>query len=409
MGPGYNSWSLFPNSNLDWHRGIIILAHLMRSTMAREKDNQNISLFFSLVSSLIVFMFLSQVFSSYIIKPLTYDGTLVRSGRYSFSFEAWDTISEVEETTIVAMGSSLTQYGINGSCITVGNDDRDSKTFNLGIPGSYPYLDMMQTERAVNSNPDLILLEINPISLSKVSGIPNENIQLRFTLGSLHLKPSDYGKWLDIVRQSDRDYIDGLFQNRYNSESMYFDDSLEELLNRYRTQNSEGEWWEIDRHWYLSTPHPESEEWDEYLLEPTLLNGYLSKLSIEELQKYENETIPTLMMRDRYKPNLISNLNYDALDHMVSRFTNSGISVVLVSYPIHPIAMQSLEPGQLDDHNSSISRLLSYDKTSSLNFLWNHNLNQDDFYDYEHIGEAGRQKMCTMISQELSELIHLSH
>lgn len=373
--------------------------------MTEDKEGQGIRLFLSLISSLVVFMFLSQVFSSYIIKPLTYDGTLVRSGRYSFSFEAWNTISEVEQTSIVAVGSSLTQYGINGSCISFGETKTGTKTFNLGIPGSYPYLDMMQTERAVNSNPDLILLELNPISLSNVSGIPNENIQLRFTLGSLHLTPSDYGKWLEIVRPSDRNYIDGIFQNRYKSESMYFDDSLEELLNRYRTQTSGGEWWINDRHWYLSTPHPESEEWDEYLVEPTLLDGYISKLSTEELQKYENETIPTLMTRDRYKPNLVSNLNYDALDHMVSRFTSNGISVVLVSYPIHPIAMESLEPGQLDDHNSSINRLISYDKTSSLNLMWNHSLNQDDFYDYEHIGESGRQKMCTMISQKLTDLI----
>lgn len=369
------------------------------------EDNRQSQLIFSIVSSFVVLMFLSQVFSSYIIKPLTYDGTLVRSGRYSFSFEAWDTISEIEETTIVAIGSSLTQYGINGNCISVGNSDDASRTFNLGIPGSYPYLDMMQTERAVNSRPDLIMLELNPISLSKVSGIPDENIQLRFTLGSLHLKTSDYGKWMEIVRPSDRNYIDGILDNRYNSESMYFDDSVEELLNRYLAHRGEGEWWGIDRHWYLSTPHPESEDWESYLVEPTLLEGYLTKLSTEELQEYENKTIPKLMQRDRYKPDLMSNINYNALEHMVSRFTDNGISVVLVSYPIHPIAMQSLEPGQFDDHNTSINRLLSYEGASSLNFMWNHNLNQSDFYDYEHIGKTGRQKMCTMLSKELADLI----
>ena len=373
--------------------------------MSLDEDDPNVRLLFSLISSLVVLMFLSQVFSSYIIKPLTYDGTLVRSGRYSFSFEAWDTISEMEETRIVAIGSSLTQFGINGNCISVGNSDGASKTINLGIPGSYPYLDMMQTERAVNSRPDLILLELSPISLSKVSGISDENIQLRFTLGSLHLKTSDYGKWMEIVRPSDRNYIDGVLQNRYNSESMYFDDSVEELLNRYRTQKGAGEWWGIDRHWYLSTPHPESEDWGSYLVEPPLLEGYLTKLSTEELQEYENKTIPKLMQRDRYKPNLSSNINYDALEHMVSRFTDNGISVVLVSYPIHPIAMESLEPGQLDDHNTSINRLLSYDGASSLNFMWNHNLNQNDFYDYEHVGKTGREKMCTMLSKELADSI----
>ncbi len=60
---------------------------------------------------------ISQTFSSYIIKPLTYDGTLVRSGRYSFSFPAWDTIENHDQESIVAIGSSLTQYAINGNCI----------------------------------------------------------------------------------------------------------------------------------------------------------------------------------------------------------------------------------------------------------------------------------------------------
>ena len=43
----------------------------------------------STIVAVVVVLFLSHSFSTYLIKPMTYDGTLVRSGRYSFVFEAW--------------------------------------------------------------------------------------------------------------------------------------------------------------------------------------------------------------------------------------------------------------------------------------------------------------------------------
>ncbi len=110
---------------------------------------------------------------------------------------------------------------------------------------------MIQTNRAINSNPELILIEVNPISLSPVSGISEENLILRLSLGSLHLRYDDYGDWYNILRDGDKQYIDGFLQNRFHSESMYFDDSLEEFMNRYIESGGENEWWKIDRHWYL--------------------------------------------------------------------------------------------------------------------------------------------------------------
>lgn len=364
------------------------------------------STFFELLSSMLVMLtailFLSQSFSSYIIKPLTYDGTLVRSGRYSFMFPAWDTIEEQDGKAVVAIGSSLTQYAINGSCISAQTQPEDVAAYNLGVPGSYPYLDMIQTNRAINSDPELVMIEVNPISLSPVSGIPNQNVILRLTLASLHLKHSDYGEWHEILRKEDKQYIDEILQNRFNSESIYFDDSLEELFNRYNERNGEGEWWQINRHWYLSTPDPSSQEWENYLSEPTWLTKYLSKLSPEELDKYENVTIPNLMKRDRYNPVLDSNLNYESLDYMVSSFSNHGIPVMLISYPLHPVAMKALAPNQFDTHNSSIETLLEYNDVTSLNLIWEGNWTKNDFYDYEHLDDLGRKKVCSVISNQLN-------
>ena len=367
-----------------------------------EESDTRLNLFSSIIIMLITTLFISQTFSSYIIKPLTYDGTLVRSGRYSFMFPAWDTIEEQEGEAVVAIGSSLTQYAINGSCISAQTQSKDVVAYNLGVPGSYPYLDMIQTNRAINSNPEMVVIEVNPISLSPVSGIPSQNVILRLTLGSLHLKHSDYGEWYEILRKEDKQHIDGILQNRFNSESIYFDDSLEEIFNRYNDTNGEGEWWKINRHWYLSTPNPSSLEWENYLSEPTWLNRYLSGLSPEELDEYENVTIPSLMKRDRYNPVLDSNLNFEALDYMVSSFSNHGIPVMLISYPLHPAAMKSLAPNQFDQHNSSIETLLEYNDVTSLNLIWEGNWTRNDFYDYEHLDHFGRQKVCSIISEQLN-------
>ena len=348
-------------------------------------------------------LMLASGFSNVLIKPLTYDGTLVRSGRYSFSFEAWDSISQYDEATIVAVGSSLTQYGFNGSCVGNQNPNNNEIAFNLGVPGSYPYLDMIQTERAINSDPDLIIIELNPINLAKVSGIPENNVELRFTLGSLHLKASDYGGWQEILTEEHAKYIDGILDNRYNSESLYFDDSLEEMITRYIDNRDSQEWWNKERHWYLSTPHPNDQEWEGYLSDPTLLSNYLSKLSDEERSTYENETIPSLMQRNRYKPELENNLNFDALEYMVSRFSENEIPTLLLSYPIHPLAMDALEANQLDQHNTSIERLQSYNDVSAVNLMWENNFTGSDFYDYEHLNWTGRQKMCSFISNEIHQ------
>lgn len=363
----------------------------------------------STIVAVVVVLFLSHSFSTYLIKPMTYDGTLVRSGRYSFVFEAWDTIGEEnEDVAVVAIGSSLTQYGFNGSCIEVNSDHGDSRAYNLGIPGSYPYLDMTHTERGVNSNPEIIILELNPISLSKVSAISEENIRLRLTLASLFLKISDYGGWNDILHSEDQDFIDGIILNRYNSESEYFADSVEELIIRFKQNRGEDEWWHKDGHWYLGVPQPNSDEWESYLSQPSLLSRYLSKLTPEELEEYENITIPNLMKRERYKPTITNNTNLQSLDYTVSRYSEEGIPIILITYPIHPLAVDSLSPGQLDEYNLSVEKMLTYQEVSHLDLLWGNQLQPQDFYDYEHLDFTGREKLCPIVSEEVNRVLNLS-
>lgn len=358
------------------------------------------SIFIVIITTLI----LSTSLSNFIIRPLTFDGTLSKSGRYGFVFPAWDTISEDDAYSVIGIGSSLTQYGINGSCMTFDQKNEDAVAYNLGVPGSAPYLDMIQTERAINSNPGMIILEVNPISLTPVSSLSEENIHVRLTISSLFLRYDDYGGWESILEESDLELVDGVFFDRYNSESRYFASALEEMINRYQENGDQDEWWTTHGHWYSSTPYPDSERWNDYLIEPTWLKSYLSKLNPEELMEYENKTIPNMMKRERYNPGLDSNLNHEALEYMVSSFSSNGIPVLLVSYPIHPIAVENLSPNQLDNHNSTIEKLLEYGGVDALNLIWGDQWGYEDFYDYEHLNHTGRLKMCSIISNKVNNL-----
>lgn len=371
--------------------------------MHAETQHNAITLTGSIIVMLFSCLMLSNSFSVYVIQPLVFDGTISKSGRYGFVFEAWDTIEQDNSISVVAIGSSLTQFAINGSCMSYSNHHENSKTYNLGVPGSAPYLDMIQVERAINSNPEVILIELNPISLTQIHSLSEENIELRLSISSLFLRYDDYGDWYDLLEEKHRDYVDGIFLNRYRSESVFFAESLEEMIERYNQSDGNDKWWEIYGHWFSSTPYPNSEEWHDYLIEPTWLNRYLSKLTPEELDKYENVTIPNLMKRDRYNPVLDSNLNFEALDYMVSSFSDHGIPVMLISYPLHPAAMKTLAPNQFDAHNSSIEALLEYDDVTSLNLIWGGNWTRNDFYDYEHLDHFGRQKVCSIISDQLND------
>ena len=370
--------------------------------MNNGQPTQSAGLVYSILIAIVCSLFLSSSLSNLIIKPLAFDGTLSRSGRYGFVYEAWNTIGTDDvDLSIVAVGSSLTQYGINGSCMKSEDSTKSSNTYNLGIPGSYPYLDMVQMNRALSSKPDMVLLEVNPISLSQVSGISEMNIQLRLMLASLFLERDEYTGWIEILKDEHLHYMDYYLNDRLNSENKFFGKSLEELLNRYKNNYSRGEWWTIEPHWYLGVPNPNSDDWLNYLIEPSLLSNYLARMSKENLSAYENETIPNQMSRERYKPNTENNLNFLALEYMVSTFSSNNIPIILVSYPIHPISLSSLDANQLNQHNLTLDYLARYNKVESYNYIWTGEWEKEDFYDFEHLDERGRNKLCNILAPNI--------
>ena len=98
----------------------------------------------------------------------------------------------------------MLQYAIDGRCIEEEMGSSDTFVYNLAIPGSMPYMEMIQTEAAVRASPDLVLLEVGPNSLWDVDEFSNQGLldyfELRLTILSLILDSRDDGRWMEILR-----------------------------------------------------------------------------------------------------------------------------------------------------------------------------------------------------------------
>jgi len=359
----------------------------------------------SAIALVFTFLVTTSLFSSQIIQPLLYDASIVRVGRYAMSMDAWETIEEDEATSVVAIGSSMIQYALNGSCIEDEIGNQDTFVYNIAIPGSMPYMEMIQTEAAVRASPELVLLEVGPNSLWDVDQFSTESLmdyfELRLTILSLMLESQDEGGWLEILRQSELDFLDKGMEQNFRSESVYADDAIEEFLRRLILSESSAPR-EISAAY---VPHPSHDSWHEYLRTQNWLYSKLELMSNESRSDWENITIPNSLKKGVNNPEHNGTLNHAALEYMVSRFSESGINTILVSPPLHPIMIENLAPGQYEGHNTTLTYLSEYDGVTTLNLIWEDYWIDNDFFDHNHLDRHGRHTFCQKASPIIKTIL----
>jgi len=153
-----------------------------------------------------------------------------------------------------------------------------------------------------------------------------------------------------------------------------------------------------------SVPHPSHEDWHSYLRTQNWLYSKLELMTEEERSEWENVTIPKSLLKGVNNPQENGTLNHEALDYMVSRLSESGIKVVLISPPLHPLLIGQLSPGQYDGHNHTLSVLSQYAEVEVMNLVWD-DWSDEDFYDHNHLDRHGRQTFCEKISPRIYEII----
>ena len=360
---------------------------------------------FSMATIVFTFLITTSILSSMIIQPLLFDASMVRTGRYALTMDAWDSIEEDDAVSVVGIGSSMLQYALNGTCIEEEMESSNTFVYNLAIPGSMPYMEMIQTEAAVRASPDVVMLEVGPNSLWDVDEFSNQGLmdyfELRLTILSLILDRQDDGRWKEILRDSELELLDGSLEDNFRSESVYADDALEEVLRRIILDDSSAPRTVSAAY----VPHPSHEDWHSYLRTQNWLYSKLELMSEEARSEWEEITIPNSLLKGVNNPQKNGTLNHESLDYMVSRFSESGIKVVLISPPLHPLLVGQLLPGQYDGHNHSLSVLSQYEGVEVMNLVWEDYWSDEDFYDHNHLDRHGRQTFCENIAPRIYEII----
>ena len=88
-----------------------------------------------------------------------------------------------------------------------------------------------------------------------------------------------------------------------------------------------------------------------------------------------------------------------------SRFSESGITTLLVSPPLHPLLIDGLAPGQYDGHNHTLATLSEYEGVSTLNLIWEDYWTDNDFYDHNHLDRHGRHTFCQKVSPQIKSIL----
>ena len=142
----------------------------------------------------------------------------------------------------------------------------------------------------------------------------------------------------EILRDSELELLDGGLEGNYRSESAYSSDALEEVLRRAILSDSSAPRTVSA----ASVPHPSHDDWHSYLRTQNWLYSKLELMSEEERSEWEEVTIPKSLLKGVNNPQKNGTLNHVSLDYMVSRFSESGIKVALISLPLHPLLLEQL-------------------------------------------------------------------
>jgi len=358
----------------------------------------------SLVSSLfvcaVVTIMISPVFTQAVVQPLIIESRLVTFGRYAFASEAIDSISEDDSLSVVGIGSSMMYKAFDGECMEAFSEMENSNFYNLGVPASRPYTDMMQIPRLSNSGVDVVLVEVGANLLFKMSEGPDEYLEFRFTVQTMIQENSDLGPWTEIVLPYHQKWVYANEYERTAARQEWFVESNEILLERLFGLEQEDD---IE---FRFLPDPETPEWIDYLKRPgwpasVIENDWKRKMTMEEY----NETY--LMTRSKFEPLGNGTQNHAALHYIISELIQSDIKVVLVGMPHHPHTYPYLDDGQWDGYNTTLQTLSESYAVNVMDFTWAEKTGwaHKHFSDKNHLDDDGRLEFCERMTPLLNSLL----
>jgi hypothetical protein len=340
--------------------------------------------------------------SSFILTSTIGKEEALTSTRYSFVYEAIDHINDDNTLSVVGIGSSMMEQAFDGNCMT-NNSNNNIAFYNLGMPASRSYTDMMMIPRLSASSVDLVMIEVGVNLLfmmdyekENVREDPDNYVEMRLRIGTMMQEEQDIGGWVNIILPEHKAWLDINSIQRAEDLQYYTQIGLE---NHLRTSVSNV--YDIGLT-PKKIPSLGSERYDDYLRTPTgsWANTGIDFMTKEELNQY-NESLKS---GSSYRPLANGTANHEALFYEVETLLAAGKQVVIVTLPHYKDVYKHLDEGQWDGFNETLRDLGEYD-VSFLNYTFDMSWQYSHFRDHNHLDSDGRKEFCRRVAPEIEQLL----
>ena len=260
-------------------------------------------LFTSLFALFCTMIFLHTSVVSTVVVDSIVSSNLVRSSTYAKTFPALHSLENYNGKKVIAIGSSIMQYSIDGNCIGESMETEDVSVFNLAVSGANPYTEILQIPALIKTKPELVIIDLGPNGLWEFyeSDSLDEYIQFRFTINSITMNNDDIGDWTELIRERDKQWIAMTDLERFELTQQYSHRALENLLLEYLDEHYDY----FDHKKYA--PKPNEEGWYDYLRTPHFLapkyellnDSQVKELIDENMTKKKTRAFTTLILMAR--------------------------------------------------------------------------------------------------------------
>jgi len=338
------------------------------------------------------------MFSMVSDKLITADMT--SNPRYAITFPALGYIEDIEEESVVAIGSSIIRAATNGTCISESLHRNAASVYNLGISGANPYTETLQIPALIRANPELVLLDLGPNGLWDYyeDDDLNKYVQFRFTINSIMMDQKDIGNWTNHIRDVDRQWLAYTFEERMKLSQAYSQKSIDTVLKGIVSEVIE------DIEYNERAPLPDDPNWHQYLMEPYFREPFFERKSEAEITAYLEEKMPKKTKQGVYNPKENGTLNHVAYEYIINSLRDAGIPILLVATPHHPGVYSYLSAGQLDGFNLTFNRFANLSGVYGVNMFWEE-WHSSMFRDRNHLGAIGRGYFCERISPHIDKML----
>ena len=346
-----------------------------------------------------------------IVGPRLVDGTIVELGRYTFMYDAVDYLESSAEAKVIAIGSSKIREGFDGGLLAKESAARGTTFANLGVAADVPYFRMTNIEAIAELQPEVVVMELGPNSLSRLNSPLSQRDADRMN-AMLYNRPvglkDDFRSMIESV---DLPLLQVGFTGRMVAKSSFGFEAIDDALD-FRTElNDDTIWWDCSD--VLSNvrcvPDVDSSLFPSYLEYPPQFDNAIERYKAagpESLEAFYGDKLDAYLAQPSHHPEGVVNKNEQALEFIIDELHDSGVEILLLGLPYNPVLENRLKAGSWDYYNTTVERFSLDTRVHMLDLMWNSTFDDEMlFNDFTHLSKAGEERLMRTIAPVVDELL----